>query len=242
MKMKNKKREQEEKRKAHKECLKVQKRRRRANTTLDRKEPAMEEVDKPKILIVCEGQKTEPSYFNQFRVRSAHITAVGHGYNTESLVQKTYEIVQKALTDGNVYDQVWCVLDKDDHDKFDQAIKLAKQYGFGIAYSNQAFEYWLLLHFNDHQGGLLQRDLCCKKLNEHLKSYGCSYDYKGSKEISVECFELMLATDEKTKKTFQDLAIARAKSNKAFHAETVPSKAESSTTVFELVEILNQYL
>ncbi|MGN6417310.1 MAG: RloB domain-containing protein [Pseudobacter sp.] len=32
-----------------------------------------------------------------------------------------------------------------------------------IAYSNQAFEYWLILHFEDHQGGKIDRNDYHKK-------------------------------------------------------------------------------
>ncbi|MBF9019024.1 MULTISPECIES: RloB family protein [unclassified Oceanispirochaeta] len=41
---------------------------------------------------------------------------------------------------------------------FNTAITNAESYGFKVAYSNQAFEYWLILHFNDHQGGSIHRD------------------------------------------------------------------------------------
>jgi len=41
------------------------------------------------------------------------------------------------------YDQVWSVFDKDDYsaNDFNQAIAIASANGFGVAYSNQAFEY-----------------------------------------------------------------------------------------------------
>ncbi|WP_374046970.1 RloB family protein [uncultured Bacteroides sp.] len=47
-------------------------------------------------------------------------------------------------------DQCWVGLDKDDFPAkdFNQAITLAQKNIFRVAYSNQAFEYWLLLHFN----------------------------------------------------------------------------------------------
>ena len=53
------------------------------------------------------------------------------------------------------YDQIWCVFDKDDFsdNDFNYAIHLANKLNFYTAYSNQAFEYWLILHFDDHQGG-----------------------------------------------------------------------------------------
>lgn len=42
---------------------------------------------------------------------------------------------------------IWVVFDKDDFEDFDQAIKDGSKRGYTIAWSNQAFEYWLYLHF-----------------------------------------------------------------------------------------------
>lgn len=117
------------------------KRKRRASPSLNRGRKSLKV--KPSILIVCEGKVTEPSYFNQFRVTSAVVKSVGTGCNTKSLVEEA-----KKIAGSKKYDQVWCVFDKDSFpDKnFNDAIDLAKKYDFRIAYSNQAFEYWLILH------------------------------------------------------------------------------------------------
>ena len=44
----------------------------------------MEEIER--FLIVCEGEKTEPLYFESFEVFSANIKVIGAAKNTESLV------------------------------------------------------------------------------------------------------------------------------------------------------------
>ena len=62
MKMKNKKAEQIAEKQRHREGLKAK---RRSEPTFERRAPLFEE--KPSILIICEGENTEPSYFNQFR-------------------------------------------------------------------------------------------------------------------------------------------------------------------------------
>ena len=41
---------------------------------------------KKRILIVCEGEKTEPNYFEAFRVTSAVVKVIGLGQNTKRLV------------------------------------------------------------------------------------------------------------------------------------------------------------
>lgn len=43
-------------------------------------------IVKQSFLIVCEGENTEPDYFNAFRLTSANVKAVGQGINTVRLV------------------------------------------------------------------------------------------------------------------------------------------------------------
>jgi hypothetical protein len=240
MKMKNKKEEQKKQREEHQKQLKEIKERRRQAANLERQAP--ERIEKQKILIVCEGKNTETSYFNQFKLSNATIKAVGEGYNTLSLVEKAAQLSQESD-----YDQVWCVFDKDDFnaEDFNNAIRKANSLGFGVAYSNQAFEYWLLLHFEDHQGGAMHRDLYYDKINAYLKKFGLEYNCD-SKIVTSEIFDKLqeiIGTDRKTGKKYtrQDLAIQRARRiyDNLDHAN--PTREESSTKVFELVEELEKY-
>ncbi len=232
--MKDKKAEQAIDKEKHKAQLKAK---RRTETIIERSEPVLNE--KPTILIVCEGKNTEPSYFNQFRLTSATIKPVGEGYNTISLVNRAIQIANQTS-----YEQVWCVFDKDDFDSvdFNNAILLADANGFGIAYSNQAFEYWILLHFNDHQGGGMHRDEYNDKLNKSLKEFNISYDGKKSKIVTEEIFELLDGIDEKTGKERKILAIERAEKIYDRLDHNNPANEESSTTVFRLVRELLKYL
>ena len=68
----------------------------------------------------------------------------------------------------------WVVFDRDDHpkDKFDNAINTAKANNIKIAYSNQSYELWLLLHFAP-QTGWIHRDDIKKRLSKEL---GESYE------------------------------------------------------------------
>ena len=234
MKMKNKKSEQIAIKQKHNEQLKVK---RRAEPNLER--PVAELSEKPSILIVCEGKNTEPSYFNQFRLSSAIVKSIGEGYNTVSLVKRAAQ-----LADDCKYDQVWCVFDKDDFSEndFNDAIQIAQNHDFGVAYSNQSFEYWLILHFNDHQGAGMHRNDYNEKINEHLKPFGVTYDGNGNKKVSELFFELLDGFDTKTNNKRVELAIARAERiyNQFDHIN--PAKEESSTTVFRLVNELIKYL
>jgi|TARA_R100000501_G_C2623772_1_gene116942 hypothetical protein len=233
MKMKNKKALQKEAREKHRKFLRKN---RKDEPELDRNKPS--KYEKPTILIVCEGKNTEPSYFRQFKLTTAEVKPIGEGYNTVTLVNRAIELSQKG------YDQVWCVFDKDDfpNTDFNNAIQIAKAQNFGVAYSNQAFEYWILLHFDDHQGGGMHRNQYDEKINNHLKNFGLSYDGQNSKVITEEIFDLLESIDEKFEKDRKTLAIERAKRIYNRLNKISPAKEESSTTVFKLVEELNKYI
>lgn len=232
--MKDKKAEQKAAKQKHREKLKAQ---RRKEPSLER--PVAELTEKPSILIVCEGKNTEPSYFKQFRITSANVKSVGEGYNTVSLVNRALTLAQQEK-----YDQVWCVFDKDDFkdNDFNAAIQLADTNNFGVAYSNQSFEYWLILHFNDHQGGGMHRDSYNDKINEHLKPFKVTYDGNGSKLIEEDFFELLDGIDNNTSRKRAELAIHRAEINYNRFDHTNPAIEESSTTVFRLVRELLKYV
>ncbi len=231
MKMKNKKLDQIENKIKHREQLRIN---RSKETNVERHNPSLRE--KPTILIVCEGENTEPSYFRQFKLLSADIVVVGTGCNTLSLVNEAKEKAKEKK-----YNQVWCVFDKDDFSDFDKAIKIAEKNKFKVAYSNQAFEYWIILHFEDHQGVAMDRKDYNNKINKHLESFCVQYDGKKSKCITEKIFSLLNDIDDVNNKRRVVLAIERAKRNFNRLKHINPAQAESSTTVFKLVEEILKY-
>ena len=115
-------------------------------------------VNTNSFLIVTEGEKTEPLYFKGLQkkinekingridiVENPVIDIFGQGCSTSRLIEATEEIVKDSKV---FYQNIWVVFDKDDFKDFDEAIRLGKEKGYKIAWSNQSFEYWLYLHFN----------------------------------------------------------------------------------------------
>lgn len=246
MKMQNKKEKQQQEREEHKKQIAESKARRSGKLNLDRQPPVLEE--RQTFLIYCEGQNTEPSYFNQFKILTASIKSFGEGRNTVSLVERA-----KQLADEKEYDQVWCVFDADPKpdnpqqlSNFNEAVRLADSYNFGVAYSNQAFEYWLILHFEDHQGGSMDRTLYNDKINRYINPLGATYDGNGSKIISKNFFELLFEIDETVKSTVPstrtEIAIKRAKRIYESYNNSNSGREESSTTVFSLVKELIKFM
>ena len=234
---KNKKLIQINAKEKHKTALLEAKAKRRGEPLLDRQKATI--AIKPTILIVCEGENTEPSYFSQFKLSSARIIPVGAGKNTLALVDEAF-----SLSKDYQYDQVWCVFDKDSFPEanFNYAVQKALSNGLKVAYSNQAFEYWLLLHFEDHQGGEMNRKDYGKKINAYIKKYNISYDYNGSKIISEEFFDVLNEVDPYLKIDRRISAINRADRNDKFHKGKPAAKQESSTKVFNLVQEILKYL
>ncbi len=185
---------------------------------------------KQSFLIICEGVNTEPDYFNAFRLTSASVKALGKGLNTIKLVQEAIIIKNEERKKGHVFDQYWVVFDKDDfsnHD-FNEAIRLAESNGFQVAYSNQAFEYWFLLHFNMYRGYIHRNDY------EQMLSLQMKVRYNKKGNFTTKIYGLLLP--------YQLEAISRARKILAEFGNTPPSQAISSTTVFRLVEELNRFI
>lgn len=185
---------------------------------------------KQSFLIVCEGVRTEPDYFKAFRMTTATVKAIGQAMNTVSLVNKAISIREADLKKKREYDQCWVAFDKDDFPAkdFNQAIALAKKNGFQVAYSNQAFEYWFLLHFNPYKGAI-HRNSYPEMLT---KLTGLSYSK--SEGFGAVMYNRLI--------NLQPQAIKNAKAVLAEISRGNPAMEESSTTVHILVNELNRYL
>lgn len=127
------------------------------------------------ILILCEGEKTEPNYFKDFPVNAGvvEVKISGIGYNTDSLVKKAIQLKERAERQGTPYNQVWCVFDRDEFPlkDFNNALLLAQNNKIKVAYSNECFELWYDLHFNYTQTAFHRKDYI-KRLGKFLN---CPY-------------------------------------------------------------------
>ena len=191
-------------------------------------------------LIVSEGEKTEPNYFEglkreinkQYPGRiSIEIKGIGKGANTLTLLEKAQKIVQQ---NPDRYKHIWLVYDKDDFpsDDFDNTFYRCKSLSEGsdakyhALWSNECIEYWFLLHF-EYLSAALHRNGYFPKLSEHL---GIKYK-KNSKDI-YDRLKPQLET-----------AIKNAKKILEKHGDgTPPSACTPGTTVYQLFEKLQKYI
>jgi len=200
-----------------------------ARTSRERLVDAQEVLQR--FLIVCEGAKTEPNYFQGFRVPQLVIDTVGTGPNTLSLVEEAIRLKDEKEAEAHrrgrpPYDQSWCVFDRDsfDADDFNNAIRQAEAAGFQVAYTNEAFELWYLLHFDDHRAAL-HRSQYYGVLTDRL---GHGYQ-KNSRTMYAELINR------------QEEAIRRAESLLAeYGTNHNPQQDNPCTTVHRLVKALRE--
>ena len=153
------------------EIERLRRERREAKASKKRKENVREKL--VRFLIVCEGTKTEPHYFEalikNYISTVREVTIEGEGRATVALVDRTLEIKQELERKNAMsFDRVWVVFDKDDFDDFNDAIKKANELGFHSAWTNEAFELWYYLHFEYLDTGIARADYI-KKLEEAFK-------------------------------------------------------------------------
>jgi hypothetical protein len=132
------------------------------------------------FLIVCEGEKTEPNYFESLKndlpkgvLTSCRIDIEGTGRNTLSLVEEALKIKDRLENETSLsIDKIWVVFDKDsfEPENFNEAINLCKNYSpeIGCAWTNEAFELWYLLHFH-YYNSAINRNQYQKLIEENLK-------------------------------------------------------------------------
>lgn len=173
----------------------AQRARRRQPRSLTRNAPTREE--RLTLLIICQGAVTEVEYFRHFELATADIIPLGRPFDPETLVQEALDLRQAAIDQKKAYDQVWCVFDKDDTEPgpFHAAIQKAQANGLEVAYSNQVFEYWFLLHFDPHPGGHMNRKACGKRVEELIQAIDprVRYDSAKGKHVSRALFDLFEA-------------------------------------------------
>lgn len=210
--------------------------------------PIRPRIYKRFILIVCEDENTEPYYFRQIRKDfpedTVYLKEIGTGLKPKGIVARAIkerddvsEEINKSL------DEVWIVFDRDDEGKnaktlasFNEAWALAESEKMNIAFSNEVFELWLLLHLSDVDPGVeLSRDEIYRLLEELIKNSG-QYDdfvYHHGKSNIVDV--VMEIGNEKD-------AIERAQKLLLHHGNKRPIDANPCTYVHLLVNHLRDLI
>ena len=197
-------------------------------------------------LIVCEGTQTEPNYFKEaideinkniddkYKLK---VKIVGKGMNTTSLVNSVDELlnnIDDCKTSTIPFGKIFVVFDKDSFslNSFDKAVLLCEKNGYIPLWSNQAIEYWFLLHFN-YIDSKMDRCIYERKINEYFKNIGFDYKYqKNDKEIYYKLTKY--GSLEKARKNACKIHLN--------HINDKPSNSESCTTVYKFFDVIDERL
>lgn len=199
---------------------------------------------KPVILIITEGEKSEPKYFEHFRTRQNNIelrvvpnSRKGSKTDYASLIRKANRICEDDGVSSSFGDSVWIVADADvnyqaadavnkKNAALSEARKKAGRKSFELILSNPCFELWYLLHLRYTTAHLPDYDAVRKALEQA----GIT-DYEKHNDLYER---LVSHTSE---------AVERAKRLEKFHTDngsTLPLgiNANPYTEVYKLVEKL----
>lgn len=130
--------------------------------------------------IFCEGELTEPSYIENL-ARHANNRAIKLRVWPENdplaAVDRAIKAKSKLLAEGESDFDVWVVFDHDGRAEiFREAVRLAEEAEVKVAASVPCFEYWLVLHFQDHHAVMsttqMRRYLraCCQSYASRKKT------------------------------------------------------------------------
>ena len=210
------------------------------NNNISRKDRLKSKRQAPaNYLIVCEGKKTEPNYFNGLKrkinekygnkldVLIPNIDIKGAGMNTTSLVKYTQKTVNHA---NKVYGQVWVVFDKDDYSdkQFNQAIKNCD---YNVAWSNPNFELWLLAHLK-RVSRAISKDEILDELDKEFQKNGLGTYKKNDDKI----FEKV------TKDGKLDIAIKNCDYMEKLNKNGQASQRNPMAKAYKIVDGLKEYL
>jgi hypothetical protein len=151
----------------------------------------------PKIFVWVHTEKAEINYFQEFK----HYLKTALLLPRKAICWSPSELIEKVIAwkekdksgkqkfceeDG---DQIWCVFDVDDFyqkepEKMLKAIKIAHSNNIKIAYSNECFELWFLLHFEKPSGAIERGSQMGKKINKFFKKYRLGTFKKNQKIFS----------------------------------------------------------
>lgn len=195
---------------------------------LARKKLGLEQ--RKRFLIVSEGKKTEPGYFEDVKDRLrddlVNVRTVGGVGDPLQVVEHAVRLKKDALKaakqqkdDNLAYDQVWCVFDVDDFTRIPAALEAAARAKVQVAVSNPCFEVWPLLHFAYSTAYLSSNDA-----PERLRNYMPGYDK------ILDC-ELLHGRFEKAKSAARKLDAEHSKNGS-------PPRHNPSTEVWAVVDAI----
>ncbi len=192
----------------------------------------------PKIFIWSHTEKAEIEYFQDFKnyLRTPLLMPKKNiCWTPQELLEKIVKWKTKNICEKDG-DQVWCIFDIDDFYKNDKhalmaAVKNAMENNIKIAYANECFELWILLHFQQPMSPIKRGKDIEERIKKIFKKHKLQTFIKNQK-----VFDVLLP--------FQNNAIQNAKNILSKYDninwdDKMSEKGNPSTTIHFLVKEIN---
>lgn len=132
--------------------------------------PSGSQPPKRTYKLLCEGERTEADYLNQFQRLNRHvqmsIDPAGFGCAPLAMVHRAKTWIPKTRGRRREIDEIWCIFDVDEHPNLNQAVHEARDAGINVAVTSPCFELWIVLHHQDHTANIHRHDvqrMCAEK-------------------------------------------------------------------------------
>lgn len=167
------------------------------------------------FLIVTEGKKTEPNYFEKLKdhlrlntLKIVHPEGTDPVTLTKNAISLREKQKQEAKKRDDIvpFDEVWVVFDLEKlHDQrrelAQKAIDFGRPKGIRFAQSDPCFEYWLLLHWQYTTASFA----CCEHVIKSLKFHWIDYDKGFMPPLDcIEKFPIAVKSAERCRKFHKD--------------------------------------
>lgn len=130
------------------------------------------------VIVVCEGHKTEPNYFNslrqKYRLSNLDVRIVADQGAAISVVKRALSEINEKKKSRESIDEIWCVFDTEnpnENPSFLPAIERARRARINLAVSNPAFEYWYFIHFDQSSRPFANGQDMKRALKTHIPDY-----------------------------------------------------------------------
>jgi RloB-like protein len=152
-------------------------------SNLKRRKPFI--AERQRFILVCEGEKTEPAYFNALKGQypgaliSIDIVAPAGTPITikEKVKDRSVQLrLEQRQNPSAKADTIWAIFDRDEHLKVAEAIAGCESASARVAYSNPCFEVWLILHHEDYHAADDHH-----QVQKRYQKLDDTYDANGSK-------------------------------------------------------------
>ena len=195
----------------------------------------------PKIFVWSHTKKAEIEYFQEFKnYFHAHLLMPKKKIcgSPQGLIAHVIDWKNKGKIDEEDNDQVWCIFDVDDFYQKNkkellQAIKNAHRNNIKIAYINECFELWILLHFEMSTAQICRGNKIENKIQKTFKKNKLG-EFKKNQKV----FKILLPFQSEAIKNARQLLSVEY--NKIDWKNVLSEKGNPSTSIHFLIEEINK--